>query len=133
MRDGEAVAVAGDPDHPVNQGRLAPRASRSTTHRGRGRLTAPRVDGIETDGTPPWTGWSAAFRRLLDEHGHAVAVISTGQLVTEEFYALGGLVRLGMGLRHFDGNTTLCMWPTVSGLQAQPSAPTARRVATTTS
>ena len=44
-----------------------------------------------------------------------MAVLSTGQLVTEEFYALGKLVRLGMGLHHFDGNTTLCMASAVSG------------------
>ena len=56
------------------------------------------------------------FRGLLDEHGpESVAVLSTGQLVTEEFYALGKLVRLGMGLRHYDGNTTLCMASAVSG------------------
>src|SRR5690606_3309694 len=45
----------------------------------------------------------------------AMAVISTGQLVTEEFYALGKLVRLGLGLSHYDGNTTLCMASAVSG------------------
>ena len=45
----------------------------------------------------------------------SVAVLSTGQLVTEEFYALGKLVRLGMGLAHYDGNTTLCMASAVSG------------------
>ena len=60
------------------------------------------------------------FRALLDEHGpESVAVLSTGQLVTEEFYALGKLVRLGMGLRHYDGNTTLCMAERGVGLQAQ--------------
>ena len=42
-------------------------------------------------------------------------MLSTGQLVTEEFYALGKLVRLGMGLHHYDGNTTLCMASAVSG------------------
>ena len=42
-------------------------------------------------------------------------MLSTGQLVTEEFYALGKLVRLGLGLTHFDGNTTLCMASAVSG------------------
>ena len=44
-----------------------------------------------------------------------MAVLSTGQLVTEEFYALGKLVRLGLGLRHYDGNTTLCMASAVAG------------------
>jgi assimilatory nitrate reductase catalytic subunit len=44
-----------------------------------------------------------------------MAVLSTGQLVTEEFYALAKLVRLGFGLQHYDGNTTLCMASAVSG------------------
>src|SRR5262249_31554376 len=45
----------------------------------------------------------------------AVGVISTGQLVTEEFYTLGKLVQLGLGSRNYDGNTTLCMSTAVSG------------------
>src|SRR4029434_7815112 len=46
---------------------------------------------------------------------NAVGVISTGQLVTEEFYALGKLVQLGLGTRNLDGNTTLCMSTAVAG------------------
>ena len=42
-------------------------------------------------------------------------MLSTGQLVTEEFYALGKLVQLGLGTKNFDGNTTLCMASAVSG------------------
>ena len=38
-----------------------------------------------------------------------------GQLVTEEFYALGKLVQLGLGTRNYDGNTTLCMSTAVAG------------------
>src|SRR5207249_889928 len=45
----------------------------------------------------------------------SVGVISTGQLVTEEFYTLGKLVQLGLGTRNYDGNTTLCMSTAVSG------------------
>src|SRR5207247_9756724 len=45
----------------------------------------------------------------------AFGVISTGQLVTEEFYALGKLVQLGFGTNNYDGNTTLCMASAVSG------------------
>src|SRR4029079_18360340 len=45
----------------------------------------------------------------------SVGVISTGQLVTEEFYTLGKLVQLGLGTRNFCGNTTLCMSTAVSG------------------
>ena len=43
------------------------------------------------------------------------AIISTGQLVTEEFYTLGKLAQLGLGTRNYDGNTTLCMSTAVSG------------------
>jgi assimilatory nitrate reductase catalytic subunit len=42
-------------------------------------------------------------------------VISTGQLVTEEFYTLGKLVQLGIGTSNYDGNTTLCMSTAVAG------------------
>jgi len=113
----KVVAVAGDPDHPVNRGRLCPKGlSEHHTLDAPGRLTTPTIDGH------PAT-WDAAldkvvgdFRRLLDEHGpESVAILSTGQLVTEEFYALGKLARLGMGLAHYDGNTTLCMASAVSG------------------
>src|SRR4029077_11736038 len=45
----------------------------------------------------------------------SVGVISTGQLVTEEFYTLGKLVQLGLGTRNYDGNTTLCMSTAVAG------------------
>ncbi len=43
------------------------------------------------------------------------AVISTGQLLTEEFYTLGKLVRGCIGTNNYDGNTTLCMASAVSG------------------
>ena len=68
-------------------------------------------------------GWDDAietmvrkFRDVQTAHGpNAVGVISTGQLVTEEFYTLGKLVQLGLGTRHYDGNTTLCMSTAVAG------------------
>jgi assimilatory nitrate reductase catalytic subunit len=68
-------------------------------------------------------GWNEAlgemasrFRDVQRRHGNdAVGIISTGQLVTEEFYALGKLAQLGLGTRNYDGNTTLCMSTAVSG------------------
>ena len=116
-RGDRAVAVLGDPDHPVNRGRLCPKGlSEHHTIHAPGRLTTPLVDGAPSSWDAALDRMVATFRRLLDEHGpESVAVLSTGQLVTEEFYALGKLVRLGMGLRHYDGNTTLCMASAVSG------------------
>jgi anaerobic selenocysteine-containing dehydrogenase len=117
VRDGAAVAVKGDPDHPVNRGRLCPKGlSEHHTLTAPGRLTAPQVDGRPATWDAALDRVASGFDALLDAHGpEAVAVLSTGQLVTEEFYALGKLVRLGLGLHHYDGNTTLCMASAVSG------------------
>jgi anaerobic selenocysteine-containing dehydrogenase len=117
VRDGRAVAVTGDPDHPVNQGRLCPKGlSEHHTLAAPGRLTHPTVDGRRAGWDEALDRVAGGFRRLVAQHGpDSVAVLSTGQLVTEEFYALGKLVRLGLGVRHYDGNTTLCMASAVSG------------------
>lgn len=121
VKRGRAVAVKGDPDHPVNRGGLCPKGlTEHHTIHAPGRLTVPLIR--RGHGHVPST-WDVAldrvvdgFRSIVDRHGTgAVAVLSTGQLVTEEFYALGKLVRLGLGLEHFDGNTTLCMASAVAG------------------
>jgi Uncharacterized anaerobic dehydrogenase len=126
VRDGAAVAVRGDPNHPVNRGHLCPKGlSEHLTLRADGRLTTPMMRADRSALHEP-VSWDAALARvahdftaLLDEYGpESVAVLSTGQLVTEEFYALGKLVRLGLGLSHYDGNTTLCMASAVSGYKA---------------
>lgn len=117
VREGRAVAAKGDPAHPVNRGRLCPKGlTEHHTLGAPGRLTHPTVGGRRATWDEALGHTADGIQRLLAEHGpEAVAVISTGQLVTEEFYALGKLVRLGLGLRHFDGNTTLCMASAVSG------------------
>ena len=69
------------------------------------------------------TNWPTAIdhtaQRIKDiqkEHGRdSFAVVSTGQLLTEEFYSLGKLVRGAIGTNNYDGNTTLCMASAVSG------------------
>ncbi len=117
VRDGRAVAVEGDPDHPVNHGRLCPKGlSEHQMLAAEGRLTVPTVDGRRATWDQALDRVTTGFRDLLERYGpESVAVLSTGQLVTEEFYALGKLVRLGMGLAHYDGNTTLCMASAVAG------------------
>src|SRR5262249_48837012 len=56
------------------------------------------------------------FRAVQEQYGpDALGVLSTGQLVTEEFYTLGKLIQLGFGTKNYDGNTTLCMASAVSG------------------
>jgi len=123
VKDGRAVSVRGNPDHPVNAGALCPKGlsehetihaatrARHPMYRASRNARLQRVawpDAVET--------MAARFRDVQRRHGpDAVGVVSTGQLVTEEFYTLGKLVQLGLGTRNYDGNTTLCMSTAVSG------------------
>jgi len=121
VKDGKAVSVRGNPDHPVNSGKLCPKGlSEHHTLTAPGRATKPllRKRGVLTP-----VSWDEALDTMVErigavqeKHGRdALGVISTGQLVTEEFYTLGKLVQLGFNTRNYDGNTTLCMASAVSG------------------
>jgi assimilatory nitrate reductase catalytic subunit len=121
VKENRAVAVRGNPDHPVNRGKLCPKGlSEHHTLAAKTRAQFPllRKHGLLTRVT-----WEEALdtmvsrvREIQSTHGaESLGVLSTGQLVTEEFYALGKLVQLGFGTRNYDGNTTLCMASAVSG------------------
>jgi assimilatory nitrate reductase catalytic subunit len=121
VKDGRAVSVRGNAAHPVNQGWLCPKGlSEHHTLAASNRAVTPL---LRTDRAFAPISWDEAlstmvarFRAVQAEYGpHAVGVVSTGQLVTEEFYALGKLVQLGLGTANFCGNTTLCMATAVSG------------------
>jgi anaerobic selenocysteine-containing dehydrogenase len=117
VRDERIVAVQGDPAHPVNLGRLCPKGlSEHHTVSAKGRLTHPTLRGQRVDWDSAVDALVTSIESITAQHGpDAFAIISTGQLVTEEFYALGKLARLGLGLTNYDGNTTLCMASAVSG------------------
>jgi anaerobic selenocysteine-containing dehydrogenase len=121
VKEGKAVSVRGNPDHPVNQGLLCPKGlSEHQTIEAETRAQFPllRKNGKLVRGT-----WDEAldtlvakFRRVQEKYGpESLGVLSTGQLTTEEFYTLGKLIQLGFGTKNFDGNTTLCMASAVSG------------------
>ena len=123
VKGNRVVASLGDPAHPVNRGRLCPKGmAEHHSLTAPGRLHSPLLRSPST-GRHDVVSWDVALnatttkiRALIDAHGtDSVAVISTGQLLTEEFYALGKLVRLGLRLDHYDGNTTLCMSSAASG------------------
>ncbi len=69
------------------------------------------------------TDWDTALEHMKNEilriqktYGRdSFAIVSTGQLLTEEFYTLGKLTRAVIGTNNYDGNTTLCMASAVSG------------------
>jgi len=121
VRDGKAVSVRGNPDHPVNRGMLCPKGL--SEHYTLSADNRARYPLLKRDGRQERVSWTdaletmaATFRRIQAEHGPgAVGIISTGQLVTEEFYTLGKLAQIGLGTPNYDGNTTLCMATAVSG------------------
>ncbi|HKE23808.1 MAG TPA: molybdopterin-dependent oxidoreductase [Bryobacteraceae bacterium] len=121
VRGNRAVAVRPLESHPVNRGKLCPKGlSEHHTIHAPNRLEEPL---LRKHGKLVPVGWDEALDTMVDRftatqrrHGrNALGVISTGQLVTEEFYALGKLVQLGFGTSNYDGNTTLCMATAVSG------------------
>jgi assimilatory nitrate reductase catalytic subunit len=121
VKDGRAVSVRGNDHHPVNLGKLCPKGlAEHHMLEAETRATRPL---LRKNGRLEPAGWDEALDRMVSEfrtvqrkYGpRALGVLSTGQLVTEEFYALGKLVQLGFGANNYDGNTTLCMASAVAG------------------
>jgi len=122
-RDGKAVTARGVGDAPVNQGKLCIKGifeHELFNSANRGETPLLRQKNID-----PYrkAGWDAAldhtaaeFKRVQEKYGRdSVAIVSTGQILTEEFYTLGKLTRGVIGTNNYDGNTTLCMASAVSG------------------
>ena len=122
-KNGAAVATRGAASADVNRGKLCLKGI--FEHElfkipGRGDKPLMRknfYDAFEQ------TDWDTALDKVADEikriqstYGRdAFAIVSTGQIMTEEFYTLGKLARGVIGTNNYDGNTTLCMSSAVSG------------------
>jgi assimilatory nitrate reductase catalytic subunit len=125
--DGEnVVSVRGDPNHPANFGKLCNKgATLHLTTRAGGRLTVPQLrvtrDAQRIDAT-----WDSAltlvadrFANIIREHGpDSVAFYGSGQLLTEDYYALNKLARAVVGTNNVDTNSRLCMSSAVAGYKA---------------
>ncbi len=114
---GEAINLSPDPDHPVNLGMACPKGWEALTPLAApDRATVPLLRNAATGQLEP-ANWSRAlerfaseFKRIQRDHGaHAIAFLSTGQIVTEEMALLGALFKFGMGGLHCDSNTRQCM------------------------
>ena len=121
IKDSKAVYTKGDPLHPVNLGTLCPKGlSEHEMVDSPNRVADPM---IKMDQKLQSVEWSEAFlytakkfKQIQQKYGKkSIAVISTGQLLTEEFYTLGKFVQLGLETNNYDGNTTLCMSSAVMG------------------
>jgi ferredoxin-nitrate reductase len=121
---GEPVASRGVADADVNRGKLCIKGIfehelfRQTP--GRGNKPLLRNQRFEPFREASWDEAldkvGSETRRIQDAYGRdAFAIVSTGQIMTEEFYTLGKLARGVIGTNNYDGNTTLCMSSAVSG------------------
>src|SRR5450756_2417758 len=77
-------AVAGDPDHPANAGRLCSKGSALGETLGlEGRLLLPEIDGVRADWDTALDMVAGRFARTIAETGpDSVALYVSGQLLT---------------------------------------------------
>ena len=121
--DGKAVSARGVGDADVNRGKLCIKGIfeyELFETEGRGRVPLMRERNHQAFQQAGWDQAldkvAAEIQRIQGSYGRdAFAIVSTGQIMTEEFYTLGKLARGVIGTNNYDGNTTLCMSSAVSG------------------
>ena len=116
-KDGVAREVRGDPDHPVNRGKLCAKGALLGQVFDTGdRLLAPMLRDRKGAHTRV-TGWDEAIDRVADairrnvaEHGpDSIMLYGSGQLLTEDYYLFGKLAKGFIGTNNQDTNSRLCM------------------------
>lgn len=111
------AAIAGDPDHPANFGRLCSKGSAlGETLDPDTRLLHPSIDGVRVDWNTALDRIADGFRQTIDRHGpDAVAFYLSGQLLTEDYYVPNKLMKGFIGSANVDTNSRLCMSSSVAG------------------
>ena len=122
--NGQPVASRGVGDADVNRGKLCIKGifEHELFRKTPGRGDKPLMRDNRWEAFRE-VSWDEALDKVGDEieriqgaYGRdAFAIVSTGQIMTEEFYTLGKLARGVIGTNNYDGNTTLCMSSAVSG------------------
>jgi assimilatory nitrate reductase catalytic subunit len=115
------AAIAGDPQHPANLGRLCSKGAALGETLGLDtRLLHPMV---RQDGALVRTDWDSALdqvaqglARIVERDGpDAVAFYLSGQLLTEDYYVANKLMKGFIGSANVDTNSRLCMASSVAG------------------
>src|ERR1043166_4994631 len=135
LRQGHAINLTAAPEYPVNLGMACPKGWEALTPlRAVDRATTPLLRNVRGELEP--VSWDAAlqvfvenFKNIQQQHGpNSLGWLGTGQITTEELAFLGTLAKMGMGIRHGDGNTRQCMATAVTaykeafGFDAPPYA-----------
>jgi assimilatory nitrate reductase catalytic subunit len=121
--EGKVVTSRGHAGADVNRGKLCIKGLlEHDLFDSAGRGTEPLIRRKPYEDFEP-ASWDQALdvtaekiKEIQNKYGRdSFAIVSTGQLMTEEFYTLGKLTRGCIGTNNYDGNTTLCMASAVSG------------------
>ena len=123
IKDGSAVAARGNPDHPVNRGKLCPKGL-SEHYAISTRRAAPLTRCYARNGTLEPVSWDEALRH----HGRAncfessnatdarrLASSAPANCLPRSSTRWASWCNSAWARGNFDGNTTLCMSTAVSG------------------
>jgi assimilatory nitrate reductase catalytic subunit len=114
---GRDAAIAGDPDHPANRGRLCSKG----THLGEtigleNRLLHPMIGKRRASWDKALDLVAKRFRDTVAHYGpNSVAFYVSGQLLTEDYYVANKLMKGFIGSANIDTNSRLCMSSAVAG------------------
>ena len=116
-KDGAISEVRGDPEHPVNRGKLCAKgALLAPVVRTDDRLLFPLLRERRA-GDFQRVSWPAAVERFAGairsaqaQYGpHSVMLYGSGQLATEDYYLFGKIAKGFLGTNNQDTNSRLCM------------------------
>ncbi|EKF43203.1 assimilatory nitrate reductase (NADH) subunit alpha [Nitratireductor indicus C115] len=112
-----SVAIAGDPDHPANFGRLCSKGSAlGETLALDDRLLHPEIGGRRVSWDDALGTVADRFRETIDRYGpESVAFYVSGQILTEDYYVANKLMKGFIGAANIDTNSRLCMASSVAG------------------
>jgi anaerobic selenocysteine-containing dehydrogenase len=126
VEDGHVTKVKGDPDHPSSRGEVCMKAvCLPPTLVNEGRATRALVRTHRAASFQPVAVDAAVahaareLRRIVNEHGpDAIAFYGSGQLGSEDYYALTKLVKGFLGTDNLDTNSRLCMASAAAGYKS---------------
>ena len=116
------LAIAGDPSHPANLGRLCSKGSALGETVGlENRLLHPMLR--TASGAYERASWGTALDHVAEGMAHiqarhgadALAFYLSGQLLTEDYYVANKLMKGWIGSANVDTNSRLCMASSVAG------------------
>ena len=111
------VTVEGDKLHPASHGKLCSKGyALPDTLYDNNRLLQPMISGANVTWDKAIGRIASEFQSLVETHGpDSIAFYVSGQLLTEDYYAVNKFVKGFLGTANIDTNSRLCMASSVAG------------------